>query len=74
LVFLVLTEPKAAYGVNGYIDPGTGLLALQIVGSILASALYYFRSKVASLFRGDKSDRKGVVQPEDSRVALESQE
>lgn len=70
VAFSLLTQ--TAYGFNGYIDPGSGLLALQTIGSILAAVLYYFRSKIASLFR--RSMSRDVVEPENSRVAPGSEE
>jgi hypothetical protein len=35
---------------QAYADPGSGLLALQIVGSALAGIGFYFRQKVGKLF------------------------
>jgi hypothetical protein len=74
LLSLVLSQGKTAYGFNGYVDPGSGLLALQTIGSILAAGLYYFRGKIASLFRRDNADRKEEVPAEVSPVAPESHE
>ncbi|HEY1767481.1 MAG TPA: hypothetical protein VGG26_07485 [Terracidiphilus sp.] len=38
---------QAAYG---YTDPGTGLLAIQAVGSALVAGGWYLRRKIYSLF------------------------
>jgi hypothetical protein len=39
-----------------YTDPGTGLLAVQAVGSVLVAAGWYLRRKIYSLFhRSDKA-------------------
>jgi len=35
---------------HAYADPGSGLLALQIIGSTLAGVGFYFRQKVGRLF------------------------
>lgn len=35
---------------QAYADPGSGLLALQIIGSTLAGIGYYFRQKIGKLF------------------------
>jgi hypothetical protein len=35
---------------HAYADPGSGLLALQIIGSALAGVGFYFRQKVGKLF------------------------
>ncbi|MGC1783717.1 MAG: hypothetical protein WA708_14440 [Acidobacteriaceae bacterium] len=35
---------------HAYADPGSGLLALQIIGSTLAGIGFYFRQKIGKLF------------------------
>lgn len=35
---------------HAYADPGSGLLALQIIGSTLAGIGFYFRQKVGKFF------------------------
>jgi hypothetical protein len=40
-----------------YVDPGSGLLAIQAAGSALVAAGWYLRRKIYLLFR--RSDRKG---------------
>ena len=43
---LVGTERRAM----AYVDPGTGLLALQSVGSAAAAAAFFLRRRIMSLF------------------------
>ncbi|MFZ0661694.1 MAG: hypothetical protein WAM66_03300 [Acidobacteriaceae bacterium] len=47
IVFLI----AAAKPANAYVDPGSGLLFLQMGGSILAGALFVLRAKIRKLFR-----------------------
>lgn len=47
LVILLAALAKPAYG---YVDPGSGLLAVQIGGSMLAGGLFILRSKLRRLF------------------------
>jgi len=46
LCLLVGTERAAM----AYVDPGTGLLALQSVGSAAAAALYFMRRRIMAFF------------------------
>ncbi|SEG25327.1 hypothetical protein SAMN05421819_2392 [Bryocella elongata] len=43
---LVATDHKA----YGYVDPGTGMLALQSVASMAAAAGYFMRRRIKALF------------------------
>ena len=52
--FMIATEHKAW----GYVDPGSGLLALQGVASVLGTVAYYFRRRLRALF-----DRKPKQKP-----------
>ena len=45
--FLGLSLERRAYA---YIDPGTGLLVLQGVGTVFASIAFYMRRRLRSLF------------------------
>lgn len=45
---LAVAFQKPAYA---YADPGSGLLFLQVAGSMLAGALFMIRSKLRKLFR-----------------------
>jgi hypothetical protein len=47
-VALLLERPAYAYA-----DPGTGLLAIQAVGSALVAGGWYLRKKIAALFHRD---------------------
>jgi hypothetical protein len=47
LVVLLAALAKPAYG---YVDPGSGLLAVQVGGSMLAGGLFILRSKLRRLF------------------------
>ena len=44
---LLIALSKPAYG---YVDPGSGLLAVQVGGSMLAGGLFILRSKLRRLF------------------------
>jgi hypothetical protein len=47
IVFLI----AAAKPANAYVDPGSGLLFLQVGGSMLAGAMFVLRAKIRKLFR-----------------------
>lgn len=53
LFVLLAALARPAYG---YIDPGSGLLAVQVGGSMLAGALFMVRSKIRKLFRRSVAD------------------
>jgi hypothetical protein len=57
LILLLVAFAKPAYG---YVDPGSGLLVIQVGGSMLAGALFIVRSKLRRLFglapAGEKSE------------------
>jgi hypothetical protein len=69
LCLLVATERKAL----AYVDPGSGMLALQSLASILAAAGYFMRRRIRALFgRKKPEDTPEVsvpVQKESSRNA-----
>ena len=48
VLVLLAAFAKPAYG---YVDPGSGLLAVQVGGSMLAGAVFVLRSKIRKLFR-----------------------
>jgi hypothetical protein len=48
--FMLMTERQA----HAYADPGSSLLILQTVGSVVTAAGLYFRRRIASLFRRNK--------------------
>lgn len=55
ILFLTATVKPA----NAYADPGTGLLFLQVGGSMLAGTMFVLRAKLRKLFRSDNR-RKAV--------------
>ncbi len=55
LVVLLAALAKPAYG---YVDPGSGLLAVQLGGSMLAGGLFVLRSKIRRFFRTTPTDEK----------------
>jgi hypothetical protein len=61
LVVLLVALTKPAYG---YVDPGSGLLAVQVGGSMLAGGLFILRSKLRRLFgltsASEKSEEKST--------------
>jgi hypothetical protein len=58
---LVSAFEKPAYA---YADPGSGLLFLQVAGSMLAGGLFVVRSKLRKLFRfGRGAEEKRAAEP-----------
>ncbi|MGA2344320.1 MAG: hypothetical protein ABSG29_14105 [Steroidobacteraceae bacterium] len=55
LLILLVALTKPAYG---YVDPGSGLLAVQVGGSMLAGGLFILRTKIRRLFRLNSTDEK----------------
>lgn len=62
---LLATERQA----RAYVDPGTGLLALQSVASMLAAAAYFLRKRILGLFT-KKKPSTGVPMPVVARKDL----
>jgi hypothetical protein len=59
-VTLAIAFQKPAYA---YADPGSGLLFLQVAGSMVAGALFIVRSKLRKLFhRGQSHMEESVVE------------
>jgi hypothetical protein len=56
---LMIATERRAYA---YIDPGTGMMALQTITASLAAAGYFMRRKIAALF-GRKKPAESVVLP-----------
>jgi len=48
---LLLATDRRAWG---YVDPGSGLIALQTAASIAAASLYAVRRRISSFFSTDK--------------------
>jgi hypothetical protein len=40
----------------GYVDPGTGLIALQSIASVMAAYAYYVRRRIRAFFTRKKVD------------------
>ncbi|HEX9200722.1 MAG TPA: hypothetical protein VF865_14255 [Acidobacteriaceae bacterium] len=45
----------------GYIDPGSGLIALQTAASVMAAYAYYVRRRIRSFFSRKKDGPAAVV-------------
>jgi len=50
LLQIVVFLAAVAKPAHAYVDPGSGLLAFQVGGSMLAGALFVLRSKIRKLF------------------------
>jgi hypothetical protein len=71
---MLATERRAM----AYVDPGSGLLALQSIGSMLAATGFFMRRRIMGLFNKRKplasaaprlADSRLTVRKEDSRNA-----
>jgi hypothetical protein len=66
---MLATERRAM----AYVDPGSGLLAIQSIGSMLAAAGFFFRRRIMGLFNKKKTmasaEPRLAVRKEDSRNA-----
>jgi hypothetical protein len=56
---LILFEQPA----YAYADPGTGLLAIQAVGSAIVASGWYLRRKIYALFKGGKAQQEAEATP-----------
>jgi drug/metabolite transporter (DMT)-like permease len=45
---------------HAYVDPGSGLLAFQSISAVITGALFYFRSRLKSLFRRSDGQVPGL--------------
>ena len=65
---LVIATAKPAYG---YVDPGSGFLAVQTIASVAAAFGYFLRRRIRSLF--SKKDgaihRPGTLQKSETPAA-----
>ncbi len=50
---LVIATSRPAYG---YVDPGSGFLAVQTVASVAAAFGYFLRRRIKSLFSSEPKD------------------
>jgi hypothetical protein len=62
---MLATERRAM----AYVDPGSGLLALQSIGSILAAAGFFMRRRIMGLFNKKKPLESAESRLVDSRLA-----
>lgn len=59
LFCLSLSLERKAYG---YVDPGSGLLILQGVGTVLTGVLFTLRRRIKALFTRTKPVEDGVAE------------
>jgi hypothetical protein len=59
---LIATEQRA---MAMYVDPGSGLLALQSAASVVAAAAFFLRRKIRGLFGSRRKDEVFVPLPEE---------
>jgi hypothetical protein len=57
-VCMIVGSERRAWG---YVDPGSGLIALQTVASIAAAYVYMVRRKILSFFKRKKEDSMAVL-------------
>lgn len=57
---LAIATDRRAYG---YVDPGTGYMAIQSIAAGLAAAAYYMRRRIAALFGRGKAKAETVILP-----------
>lgn len=48
---------------HAYVDPGSGLLALQSFSALVTGALFYFRRRLKSLFTRNESRETPTERP-----------
>jgi hypothetical protein len=67
---LIATERRA---MALYVDPGSGLLVLQSVASVMAAVGFFLRRKIRAVFGGKRQERQEFVpvgtEEEDARNA-----
>ena len=66
---LIVASERRAWG---YVDPGSGLIALQTIASVIAAWAYMARRRVRAFFTRKKQEPPAVVplpQPDESREA-----
>ncbi len=57
-VCVLIASERQAWG---YVDPGSGLLALQSIASVAAACGYFFRRRIQSLFGRKSTANEPVV-------------
>jgi hypothetical protein len=65
---LIIATSSQAFA---YVDPGSGLLALQSAASVVAASAYFLRRRIRTLFvRPVEADKQNMpVQPNDTTPA-----
>jgi len=64
---LIVASERRAWG---YVDPGSGLIALQSIASVAAAYVYLVRRRIRTFFQRKKEEPTGVLpapKPGDSR-------
>jgi hypothetical protein len=56
LAFVIALSFSFQRTAHAYVDPGSGLLAFQSISAVITGALFYFRSRLKSLFRRPNSE------------------
>jgi len=59
-LFVINLAAQPAYA---YVDPGSGLLALQIIGSTVAGGMYLIRKRIRDLFAFFSKKPKEATKP-----------
>ncbi len=59
---LIATERQAF----AYVDPGSGMLALQSIASVMAASVYFLRRRIRLLFARSASQPKGTLAAKDN--------
>jgi hypothetical protein len=67
IIVLLAAAVKPAHA---YVDPGSGLLAFQIGGSMVAGAVFVLRSKLRRLFR--RTESSGPESPAANNAGTDS--
>lgn len=61
---LVATEKRA---MAMYVDPGSGLLALQSAASVMAAAAFFLRRKIKAMFGSRRKEEAAYVAVSDEK-------
>jgi len=61
ILFISVATERTAFAFSGYVDPGSGLLALQCISSVVVAASYYLRRQIRAFFT--PKPKKPLVTP-----------
>jgi hypothetical protein len=67
---MLATERRAM----AYVDPGTGLLAIQSIASMLAAAAFFLRRRIMGLFNKKKPLTNTESRVVDARLAAQKED